>query len=276
MNALPSRSYVEQPRSASRDIVNDLMTRSKRFHCSVSGVAEYDVTDLRMRLRQERRGGRDLSLTAVLAKATATLLEEQPHLNRHQFTSFFGRRRIVEFQHIHCTLVVARRARSEGSTEEILLPLLIKDVDKKTVDDIESEIRAARSTPLEQLAQYRQLQRAQRLPRLALSWFSFKARSDPDFYLRTFGTYGLSSLVRVGGHGIGGATLANTGVAFLPGTIRKLPRFVRNEVVAREILTFGLVFDHYLFDGIQMLRATERLGDLLEDSGPLLGKRAHV
>lgn len=274
--SLKALKYVTQPRSASRDIVNDLMTRSKRFHCSVSGVAEYDVTDLRARLREERRGGRDISLTAVLAKATAKLIEEQPHLNRHQFTSWFGGRRIVEFQQIHCTLVVARRARGEGTTEDILLPLLISDVDKKSLADIEQEIRAARSTPLEELEQFRQLQRANRLPRLALSWFSFKARSDPDFYLRTFGTYGLSSLVRVGGHGIGGATLANTGVAFLPGTIRKLPRYVKNDVVAREILTFGLVFDHYLFDGIQMLRATERLGDLLEDPDSLLGKRADV
>ena len=140
------------------------MTRSKRFHCSVSGVAEYDVTELRTRLRQERRSGRDVSLAAVLAKATATLMREQPHLNRHQFTGILGRRRIVQFKQIHCTLVVARRAHGGGDAEaeEILLPLLISDIDKLSLDDIEMQIRAARSTPLAELDQYRQLQRANR------------------------------------------------------------------------------------------------------------------
>ncbi len=262
--------YSEQQIDGHREIVNGLLRRARRFHCSVSGVAEMDVTELRARLRDERRGGHEISLAAFLVKATATLIEEQPHLNRHQFTGLFGRRRIVQFASIHCTLVVARR---DEAREEILLPVLLKDVNRSTVAEIEAEIRRHKSTPLDALPQMQALARAKRLPRVALELFSFKARSDPDFYLKHFGTYGLSSLVRVGGHGMGGATLANTGVAFLPGTIRKLPRYVDDVVVPREILTFGLVFDHFLFDGIQMLRATERLAALVEKPSILLGER---
>ena len=161
--------YSTVPRSAARDIVNDLLLRSKRFHCSVSGVAEYDVTDLRARLRDARRGGRDISLTAVLLKATATLMAEQPHLNRHQFTGLWGTRKVVEFEDIHCTVVVARRARvgdtavaGKGTrdVDEILLPLLVTDTNTKSMEQLEAEIRAARTTPLEQLPAWTQLQRA--------------------------------------------------------------------------------------------------------------------
>lgn len=260
--------YVEQPTNASREMVNAMLRRARRFHCSVSGTSELDVTALRARLRQERRAGRELSLTAFIVKATARLIEEQPHLNRHQFTGLFGRRRIVEFSQIHCTLVVARRT---PAREEILLPGLLADVNRRSLDDIEAEIRRLKSAPLAELPQMRDLARLDKLPRVAIDLLSYKARSDPDFYLRFFGTYGVSSLVRVGGHGTSAATLANTGVAFLPGSIRKLPRFVEGRVEAREILGFGFVFDHYLFDGIQMLRATERLGEFLEDPDILLG-----
>lgn len=256
-------------------MVNAMLRRARRFHCSVSGSAEFDVTDLRERLRSARRAGREIGLAAFLVKATARLIEEQPHLNRHQFTGLLGRRRIVEFAPIHCTLVVSRRAHREDrrdGPEEILLPALLKDVNERSLEEIEAEIRRYKSAPLAELSEVRDLQRLERLPGLALDLLSFKARSDPDFYLRYFGTYGLSSLVRVGGHGTSVATLANTGVAFLPGAIRKMPRFVDGAVVAREILGFALVFDHYLFDGIQMLRATERLGELLERPQILLGE----
>lgn len=251
----------------SRQVVNDLLLRARRFHVSVNGTALYDVTDLRARLRDARRAGRDISLTSVLVKATAQLIAEQPHLNRHVFTSLWGTRRIVQFERIVCTLVVARRG---PDRDDVLLPYLLEDPETLSLEQIEARIRAVKSAPLAELPQMKLLARADAAPGIALRWFSYKARSDPAFYLKSFGTYGLSSLVRVGGHGVGGATLANTGVAFLPASIQKTPRVIGDAVVVREMLTCGLVFDHLLLDGIEMLRATERLGELLEDPSSIL------
>jgi pyruvate/2-oxoglutarate dehydrogenase complex dihydrolipoamide acyltransferase (E2) component len=268
-------SFREIPSRGSREIVNDLLVRAKRFHVSVNGTLEMDVTALRDRLRQTRRAGREVSLSAYLVKATAMLLQEQPHLNRHLFTTLWGGRRVVQFDRIVCTLVVARRgpvsAENEGVREEILLPFLLADPEQLSLDEIERRIRAQRTTPLHELPEAKLVARIDKMPSIVRRFVSFKARSDPRFYLKTFGTYGLSSLVRVGGHGVGGATLANTGVAFLPGSIKKAPRVIGGEIQIREVLTFGVVFDHLLFDGIQMLRATERLSELLEDPSSLLG-----
>lgn len=256
------------PASGNREVINGLLTRAKRFHCSVSTTAEYDVTALRERLRDERRAGRELSLSAYLVKATARLIEEQPHLNRHVFTGLLGNRRVVEFQDIRCTLIVARRS---PAREEVLFPVVLPGTNHLSLDEIEREIRKHKTLPFEELPQLKAMQRVKRMPRVALELFSYKARSDPDFYLRYFGSYGLSSVVRVGGHGVSASVPANTCVAFLPGTLRKLPRLVDGRVEAREILSFGLTFDHYLIDGIQMLRAVERLGALLERPSLLLG-----
>jgi len=259
-------SFVPVPVTKNRWVVNDLLDRARTHHCSVSGTAEYDVTDLRAALREARRAGRAVSLTSFLVKATASLIAAQPELNQHVFVGLFGRRKMVRFDHIHCTLVVARR--HEG--EPILFPVLVRRADRQSLEDIEALIRHHKAAPLQSLAPMQALERVKRMPWIGLRWFSWKARSDPDFYLRYFGTYGLSSLVRVGGHGTAGATLANTAVAFLPGSLRTLPRYVDGQVQPREILGVGFVFDHLLFDGVAMLRAVEGLGRLLERPDELL------
>lgn len=259
-------SFELVPVTKNRWVVNDLLDRARTHHCSVSGTAEYDVTELRAALRQARRDGLAVSLTSYLVKATASLIAAQPELNQHLFVGLFGRRRIVRFEGIHCTLVVARR--HEG--EQLLFPVLVRDADRLSLAEIEALIRHHKSAPLHELEPMKALERVKRMPWLGLRLFSYKARSDPAFYLKYFGTYGLSSLVRMNGHGTAGATLANTAVAFLPGSLRTLPRIVDGEVVPREVLGVGFVFDHLLFDGVAMLRAVEGLARYLEDPATLL------
>lgn len=263
-------SFGLVPITKHRQVVNDLLDRARFHHASVSATAEYDVTDLRKRLREVRRAGTagarapgtaaPVSLASWLVKATASLIREQPELNQHLFVSWWGGRRVVRFDDIHCTLIVARR--HEG--HDLLFPVVVRHADRLSVDEIEAVIHHHKTAPLSELEPMKALERVKRTPWIGLKLFSLRARSDPAFYLRTFGTYGLSSLIRQRGHGIAGATLANTGVAFLPGTLRELPRVVDGQIVAREVLSVGFVFDHYLFDGIAMVRAVEGLAQYLE------------
>lgn len=257
-------SFALVPLSKHRQVVNDLLDRARIHHASVNMTAEYDVTDLRLRLRAQRRSGVATSLISHLAKSTAALIREQPELNQHLFVSWWGRRSIVRFNEIHCTLVLARR--HEG--QELLLPLVIRQADQLSVSEIETIVQHHKTAPLAELAPMKALERVKRTPWLVLKLFSYRARSDPAFYLQTFGTYGLSSLIRQRGHGISGATVANTGVAFLPGSLREMPRYVDGHVVPREILTFGFVFDHFLLDGVAMVRAVEGFAKYLEKPAP--------
>jgi pyruvate/2-oxoglutarate dehydrogenase complex dihydrolipoamide acyltransferase (E2) component len=249
------------PYTPNRELIYDLLTRARRFHCSVSGSWEFDVTALEAARRAVRVNGRVLSTTACLLKATGLVLERYPRLNHHLFHGLF-RKFEVEFDTINCTLVLQRRG---PDRERLLFPVTLERTNERTVEELQAQIDHHRYAPLAELPQVAALERLKRLPRFVLSWFSWKARSDPAFYLRYFGTYGLSNLSTRRSGPVGGSSLANTGAAFLLGPVRKTPQVVGDAVVVRPTLGVMLVADHFLVDGADMLEAMAWLGRLLAD-----------
>jgi hypothetical protein len=249
------------PFTKNRLFIYDLLTRAKRFHCSVNGVFEFDVADLLAAISHARLSGRPASLVAALVRATSLLLEKFPRLNHHLFHGPFGRKTEVEFDEISCTLVLMRRGERR---ERILLPLTLRRSNTLSVEEVQAEIQRCKQAPLDDLPQVAAIRRLERMPRLALSWFSYKARSDWRFYLRHFGTYGLSSLVTRGWGGTSAATLANTASAFLPGTLAPKPVVRDGKVEVRPVLSVLFVADHYIVDGNEMLIAMKHLRRLIE------------
>ncbi len=260
-------TWREVPFTPHRQVVHDMLYRARKYHAPVTGCLEIDLTDTRARIRAERRAGRRIGLISFLARATALVVADHPSLQRHLFTTWYGRKREVVFEQIDCTLIVARKA--EG--EDILIPVNIRAIDKMSVQDIQDLLTRYRTRPLEELEEMQGLEKIKKAPRIALSWFSYKARSDPEFYRQYFGTYGLSSLLAPGGPGNGMATVANTAVAFLPSTIKDRPWVVNGEVVPRSILNLSAVFDHYLVDGGEILKITRALTSYLENPDKVLG-----
>lgn len=254
-------SWREVPFTPHRQVVHDMLYRARTFHAPVTGSMEIDLTEARARIRVERRAGRRIGLIAFIARATALVVADHPSLQRHLFTTWYGRKREVVFDQIDCTLIVARKG-SDG--EDILLPVNFRAIDKMSVQQIHDKLTGYRTRPLAEIEEVQGLERIKKAPRLALSWFSYKARSDPDFYSKYFGTYGLSSLLVPGGSGNAMATLANTSVAFLPSTIKDRPWVVNGEVVPRSILNLSGVFDHYLVDGGEILKVGRTLTDYFE------------
>ena len=257
---LPIQTRVV-PFTPNREVIFDLLTRAKRFHCPVSGTWEYDVAALSAARRAVRVDGRVLSLPACVVKATGLLLKKFPRLNHHLFHGLFGKYE-VEFDQVRCTLVIMRRGR-DG--ERLLFPLNIDRADELPIEDIQRTIDLHRWAPLDELPQVQALERLKRLPRLALTWASYRARSDHRFYLRYFGTYGVSCLNTRGWGPVAGHTVANTGSAFLVGPVRDLPQVKDGVVSTRPVLTLMLVADHYLVDGLDILEAMAYLRRLLSD-----------
>ncbi|MHC4830089.1 MAG: 2-oxo acid dehydrogenase subunit E2 [Planctomycetota bacterium] len=249
------------PFTKNRQVIYDMLTRARRFHCSVNGTYNFDVTETLQRLREARRAGRSVSFTALLVQATSQLLERYPRLNRHIFHGLFGRRRVVAFDHVSCTLIVQR---SGPDGEAILFPLVLRDSNRMTLEEIYKTIQHHRTADLETLPQMVALERLKRLPGFVLRWISYKIRSDPRFYERYFGTYGLSSLMTMGWGLDSGATLANVCSTFLPATISERPVCRDGKVEPRRMLTMMCVFDHYILDGQEMTQAMKALRPMLE------------
>lgn len=249
------------PFTANRLLITDLLTRAKEYHCSITAVFEYDVTELLEGIEAARAAGREVGLVAVLVKATAMVMEKHPRMNHHLFRRW-GRWLEVEFDHINCTLIVARDGGPNG--EQVLFPIRVDDANQKTVEEIHAWIRWHKQTPLEEVPQFQALQNVKKMNWFALKWFNYKARSDPEFHQKYFGTYGLSSMVRRGWGGVSGSGVSNAASGFVPATIRALPRVVDGEIAIRQVMTLGLVADHYLLDGVDIDGGMTTLREYLE------------
>ena len=66
------------PFTPNREFISDQLARAKRFHCSITFVYEFDVTETLAALERARAAGQEASLTALLVKATGLLLSGIP------------------------------------------------------------------------------------------------------------------------------------------------------------------------------------------------------
>ncbi len=249
------------PFTKNREVIYDLLTRAKRFHCPITSCWQFEVSALEAARRATRVEGRPVGLTACLVKATSLVLQRHPRLNHHLFHGLW-RKVEVAFDEVRCNLVVTRRG-PDG--ERILLPLVLDRSDALSVEEIQGTIDHHRRAPLDSLPQFHALQRVKRMPRLLLKWFSYKVRSDYRFYQRYFGTYGLSSLAARGTTAHSLNAVANTGSAFLIGGVQDEPVVQDGAVVPGKVLTVAVVVDHYILDGLDVLEAMTTLRRLLED-----------
>ena len=117
------------------------------------------------------------------------------------------------------------------------------------------------------------MERLKKMPRIALAWFSYKSRSDHRFYQKYIGTYGISEMA-VGSFGPrGGHVIANTASAFVIGPLFDAPETENGQIVMRKKQGISLISDHYIIDGIDILRGMKTLEKLLGNPDRLgLGK----
>lgn len=245
-------------------MINSTLKRAKRFHASVSGCAEFDCHEALHCLREMRRSGSVVSFTAFLVKATGVLLEKYPYLNQHLFTSLTGKQKLFQFDEVSCSLVIQRELENH---QKILLPLKITNPHLKSITDIEKEIVFHKKTELEQLPQFNKLQKISKLPYWVLDYLSYKMRSDPEFYVKYYGSYGLSSMSSYRTCFFSMQALANTTIAFIPfGMTNKLVGPAQN----RKHLLMNAVCDHYVLDGHQIAESSQALKKMIEKPNKLL------
>ena len=258
--------YTSEAFSKQRLVIYDLLNRAKNHHCTVTGTFEWDVTDTLVRLTELQENGSSITLTSFMVKATATILSRHPRLNDRVFYGLRGPRR-VRFDEISCNLVLLRER--EGD-RPLIMPVVLRHVDQRSIQEISDEIRRLQTQPLEALESVKMRQQLKRVPRLALKLFDRKVRTSPGFYEKRFGTYALSALLHHGSGAIGG-TPVTTQTCFYPTNIQERPVVRNGEIVIRQMMLFGLAVDHFIVDGLESLTAARELKTLIEDPTHLLG-----
>lgn len=253
-------SYKEIKFGADHQVVYDLLTRSKNFHTPVGSTLELDITDLDDQIKSLKLSGHKISLVSFLVKATALLIKKNPKLNQHLFHGLFSKK-IIQFDDIICTTIVERK---DNAGNPFLLPLNIKNPQDLELSEIYELIKKVKTMPYEELPEVKSFNKLRKLPLWAIKLFSYKVRSDPDFYIKYFGTYGLSSLLALNSPAIAANSLCNTGVAFIPGTIKDRAVVIKGEIQIRKMLSIYVMFDHYLMNGVQMHKAVFDFQKMIE------------
>jgi pyruvate dehydrogenase E2 component (dihydrolipoamide acetyltransferase) len=214
----------EQPLKAVRRVTAEHMSLCWRLIPHVTQHDEADITDLEAFRQQQKAAGVKLTVTAFALKASAIALKQFPEFNSS--LDLAGNRLILK-KYVHIGVAV--------DTPHGLLVPVIRDVDRKSVDDLGKDLTAVAEAAKQRKADM------------------------------NGGTFTISNLGGIGGTGF--SPIVNwPQVAILGLSRSKLTPVVRNgQVVPRLLLPLSLSYDHRVIDGAAAARFTRFLAEMLEN-----------
>ena len=231
-----------------------------RYHCPSTASLRLDITETLQRIEECRNNGRKISLIAYTTLASAKTIEAHPNLNRRLYHGIF-RKVIASFDHITVTLLVERQ---EPSGEHVLLPLLIRDTNKCTLEEIHARIKETKTKNLKDLSEFSKIEKVRRFPKVFLGLMFFLSRLSPRFSGENYATYALSSVAIENSALLGGQTAVSR-TSFFPCSIRDEVLAIDGTPQVRKVLFVSLAVDHFVVDGMEAQRAIRTFQDLMEN-----------
>ena len=154
--------YQTRPFLKIRKGYTDLLTATKRKNI-IHGLVEIDVTNAHRLLRQREAAGEDLSFTAFLIHAVARAVDEDRIMHAYR-----RRGRLIMFDDVD----VNTQIEAAVGGQRIVKSLLIRSANRKSVEQLSSEIRAGQRHDAPSERRYRAALAFLSLPRpvRALAW----------------------------------------------------------------------------------------------------------
>ncbi len=256
-----------QKLSSNRSFIYHLLRRTARFHVPIVVSARIDITETLARIERDRERGRSVGLVALFIKATAMTLAEHPRFNERLFHTWWGSPRRAQFDEISCNTVVAREG---DSGEELLIPVVLRQADGMSVEEIHDRLRQAKQQPLAEMPASTQLAKVSTLPRWLIRLLHFRFRSSPRFLIEKVGTYGVSSLLHRDS-GTVSTFSPSPQTSFFPTNIEDQVVVIDGEPTVRTMLLCSVTADHYLVDGLDVQRMGLALKAKVENPELVLG-----
>lgn len=256
-----TRKYRFQNIVRTRIATFDMFDVGLRKH-HISAMLEFDVTDSRAKLREQRKNGISISFNAWLIKAIGSVLQKHPEASAY----FYNKKKLIIFDDINVSMLVEKKL----GAAKVPIPLLIKKVNKKSALDIAREIETAKAQILnsgdivldKQSTAYQRLY--YHLPGFLRRLFWIVLLKSPKMAFKTMGNVAVTSIGMIGK--INGWFIHKSvhPVSFGVGSILKKPVVIDNEIKIREILNMTILVDHDVIDGAPMVRFLDDLTDYLE------------
>lgn len=233
---LPEAQRVTRsPLIGARKLIAEHMVKSKQTSPHVTTFEDIDMTELvtfRNQIKKEFREmyGVNITYMPFIVKACCIALKEYPTIN-----ASLTEKEIIVKNYYNIGIAVAR--------DEGLIVPVIKDADKKSIVEIAVEINS--------------LGEKARTNRLKPDDVA-----DGTFSLTNAGMFGATASTPI---------IAQPQVAILGiHMINKRPWVVNDQIVIRDISSFGMSFDHRLIDGHTAVQFLHRVHGFLADPTSLL------
>ena len=214
-----------------RKLIAERVSESAHSTAPVTLTTEADATNLvsrRDELKASVSGGAVApTYTDLLVKLTATALEKHPLLN-----AYWENEQIRVLDDIHIAIAV--------DTEEGLLAPVLRDANKKSIEQIAEESRSLAEKA-----------RARKLDRDSLQ--------GGTFTITNLGTYGIDAFTPI----INLPQCAILGV----GAIRLKPAVYEGQLAARHMVSLSLTFDHRIVDGAPAAAFLKTVRELIKQPG---------
>ena len=232
-------------------------------------LLEFDVTDLRKALREQRRmgekvqpggQGRGASLFAFVLKAIGMCLQEFP-----EFNSMINARRKTTFYEVDVDIPIEVNKNDEIYNKQCIL----RNVNLKSISAIDAEIKQAKTETGEEKT-FMASKAGQRfftlLPKsLVLFLFRLILRNH-KLVKQHSGTAFVTSVSMFSN--APGFVIPYAGgpkaVSFAVGSVVKKPVVKRDEIIIREMMNLTAIFNHDLVDGAPAARFINRLRRYIE------------
>ena len=219
----------------------------KKHH--ITGFLEIDVTQARQKIKESLKSGENISITSWLIKVIGRTIEENKYI--HAINS--KNHSQIVFDDIDISLPIERKVNGV----KVPLATIIRNVNKKTIAEINLEIQEARNKVIEKQKDFVLVKRKNDF----VTGLFFNL---PQYLRLMIWKYILNSPFRVK-ENMGTAIITNTGtlgncpgwilprsihnLCFGLGSIVKKPWVIKNEIKIREILHLTVIFDHDVVDG---------------------------
>lgn len=241
----------------------------------VKGLIEFDVTEGRKKILEHKKNtGEKISFTAWLLKCIGQAASEFKDVH----SMMMGKDKIIKFDDVDISIVVEKTINGLKSP----MPLVIRKTNKKTIKQINDEIRVAQSeevsgaTVLGEHDIKKKVEYYLSLPKFIRRFLIKRRLKDPIKVKQLMGTIIVTSVGMFGNlHGWPIPT-TNHPLAFGVGGITKKPGVIDEKIEIREFLAITVLFNHDVVDGAPATRFISRLGELVESAFGLLNLESFI
>jgi pyruvate/2-oxoglutarate dehydrogenase complex dihydrolipoamide acyltransferase (E2) component len=246
-----------------RVVINMLNLVSPKH--SMVGLLEVDVTEARQLITTNKeQTGEKISFTGFLTLCLGRAIEE--HKEVHAYLK--GNKQLIIFDDVNVAVMVEHKT----GDKRALMGHVIKGANRKTLHEINDEIRSVQSTPLPPnrgLPTW--FRNALLLPgpffRLFRTLIRWAGRQNPVMVISMGGTVSISSVGMFGARHAGwGIFPATQVIELVVGSIAKKPAVIDERIEPREILHLTVMLDHDVIDGAPAARFVKRLVELIESA----------